>query len=470
LAANEKFLILNQKDPAGIRKGILMKKLNKTRRTWIIVLASVLVVGVLIILATAKSREGRGIKVATEKVEKRTIIETVSANGKIQPEKDIKISPYISGEVVALTVKEGDQVSQGQVLAKIDPEIYISNFERMNANLNAQKANQANTQARLAQAEAQYKNAEVSFKRSKQLWEQQVVSDAEFDQATAAFEVAKAEKEAARQSIKSAEFAVESAEASLKEARENLSKTTVTAPSDGTVSKLSVEMGERVTGASQFSPGTEIMRLANLDNMEVNVEVNENDIVRVSLGDTCLIEVDAYLDRKFTGIVTEMATSANVTGLSADQVTNFNVKIRILRESYKDMLEKDTLLRSPFRPGMSATVDIQTETATGLLSIPIQAVTTRTDTTGVVEGEDANIQAAKDRSEIKEVVFVFRDGKAVMTEVTTGIQDNTYIGVIEGLEEGQEVISAPYRAISKRLKNGDAVRKVDKKALYEEEK
>jgi len=262
---------------------------------------------------------------------------------------------------------------------------------------------------------------------------------------------------------------VESAEASLKEAKENLFKTTIISPSDGTVSKLSVEIGERVTGASQFSAGTEIMRIANLQSMEVNVEVNENDIVRVSLFDTCQIEVDAYLDKKFKGIVTEISTSANTSGVSVDQITNFNVKIRILPESYTDMIDTASAIRSPFRPGMSATVDIQTETVYNILAVPIQSVTTRSDTTGTVKEEDANIDLAATKDEVKEYIFLVKDGKALLQEVKTGIQDITYIEVKSGVEEGQEVITAPYRAISKRLKNGDPIKVVDKKDLYSEE-
>lgn len=442
----------------------------KNKRNRYILIAVAAVVVVLVILAVNKGREGSGIKVTAESAEKRTIIETVSANGKIQPEVDVKITPYISGEVIALYVKEGDQVKKGDLLARIDPEIYRANYERMEANLNSQKANEANSQARLAQAQAQFNNAELSYSRNKQLWEQQVISDADYDQATSQYEVAKAELEAAKESLRSAEFAVTSAKASLDEAKENLTKTTISAPNNGTVSKLSVEAGERVTGASQFSPGTEIMRLANLQSMEVNVEVNENDIVRVSLGDTCLIEVDAYLDRKFKGLVTEIATSANTQGVSADQVTNFDVKIRILRESYQSMIDSNSAIRSPFRPGMSATVDIQTDTEKDAMSVPIQAVTTRLDTTGVVSGEDANAEVASKGEEVKEYVFLLEEGKAKITPVKTGIQDNTYIQVTEGLEEGEEVITGPYRAVSKTLKDGDRVIKVDKKDLFEEEK
>lgn len=444
-------------------------KIFKSKRNILFIVLGVVVIIVLILLAVKKGEEGNGIKVTTEKVQKRKIIEVVSANGKIQPEKDVKISPYISGEVIELYVKEGDQVKKGDLLAKIDPEIYRANYDRNVAMLNSQKAGEANAQAGVAQAESQFRNAELTYERNKKLWDQKVISDADFDAAKSAYEVAKAARDAASESLKSAQFGVESAKASVDEAQENLSKTTIEAPNDGTVSKLSVERGERVTGASQFSSGTEIMRIANLESMEVNVEVNENDIVRVSLNDTCLIEVDAYLDRKFKGIVTEISTSANTTGVSADQITNFNVKIRILADSYADMVDTARNIRSPFRPGMSATVDIQTETVYDALSVPIQAVTTRADTTGLVEKEDANIEVAASKEDVKEYVFLVENGKAKMKEVKTGIQDNTNIQIISGLELDQEVITGPYRAISKRLKDGDAVKVVDKKELYAEE-
>lgn len=444
-------------------------KFFKNRRNIILVALGAVVVIVLVVLAMNKGDERSGIKVTAEKVEKRNIIEVVSANGKIQPEKDIKISPYISGEVIELYVKEGDQVKKGDLLAKIDPEIYRANYDRMQAMLNSQKAAEANARAQVAQVEAQFRNAELSFNRNKTLWDQKVISDADNDASKSAYDVAKAGKDAAMESLKSAEFGVESSKASLKEAQENLFKTTITAPSDGTVSKLSIEKNERVTGASQFSAGTEIMRIANLESMEVNVEVNENDIVRVTLNDTCLIEVDAYLDKKFKGIVTEISTSANTVGVSADQITNFNVKIRILPESYHEMVDTASAIRSPFRPGMSATVDIQTETVYNVLSVPIQSVTTRADTSGVVKEEDANIDVAATKDEVKEYVFLNKDGKAQMQEVKTGVQDNTNIEITKGMEEGQEVITGPYRAISKRLKNDDVIKVVDKKDIYAEE-
>ena len=342
----------------------------------------------ILVIAVSQKKGSAEIKVTTELAESRTIIESVSANGKIQPEVDVKISPYISGEVVELYVKEGDEVAKNDLLAKIDPEIYISNFERIEASLQMQKANMATASARLAQAQAQFIKAQEDFKRNKQLFEENVISQSDFDAATSAFAVAKGEVTAAEENVKAAEFSVSSSEASLREAKENLTRTSIYAPNDGTVSRLSIEKGERVTGASQFSSGTEIMRIANLARMVVLVEVNENDIVRVSMFDTCIIEVDAYLEHKFKGIVTEIATSANITGVSADQVTNFEVKILILEDSYQELVDEADLIKSPFRPGMSATVEIQTETAHNIITIPIQAVTTRADTTNkrIIQG------------------------------------------------------------------------------------
>ncbi len=357
------------------------------KKKYIIWAAAALVIILLVIAVTQKKGSGE-IKVTTELVKSRTIVESVSANGKIQPEVDVKISPYISGEVVELYVKEGEEVTKGKLLAKIDPEIYISNFERTEASLQMQKANLANSRARQAQAQAQFVKAEEDFKRNQKLFDQKVISQSDFDGATSAFAVAKEEVTAAQENVKAAEFSVSSTEASLREAKENLTRTSIYAPNDGTVSRLSIEKGERVTGASQFSSGTEIMRIADLERMVVNVEVNENDIVRVSMNDTCIIEVDAYLNHKFKGIVTEIATSANIIGVSADQVTNFEVKILILEDSYQGLVKAEDIIKSPFRPGMSATVDIQTETAVNIITVPIQAVTTRADTTGD-EGMDS---------------------------------------------------------------------------------
>lgn len=401
---------------------------------------------ILIIFAIIGKKQGwfgksLTVKVAVEKVEKRTITETVTANGKIQPEKEVKLTPDVSGEIVELTVREGDRVQRGQLLLRIKPDVYISQRDRALASISSARA-------RLAQSEAQFMQAELSFNRSKQLFDEQTISKSEFEQAQASYAVAKAEVDAAK-------FAVVSAEAALKEANENLTKTSIYAPMTGTVSMLLVELGERVAGTNLMA-GTEMLRVADLSRMEAQVEVNENDIVRVSLGDTALIEVDAYLDRKFKGVVTEIANSAKTTGVSADQVTNFDVKILILPESYGDMEEQTG--RTPFRPGMSATVDIQTESREDILAVPIQSVTTRTDTTKVVSNRSGEV--------IRTLVFT-TDGKyAFARDVRTGIQDNSYIEIISGLEENVQVISAPFSAISKRLSDSTLVEIVNKDDLY----
>jgi HlyD family secretion protein len=454
-----------------------MKK-KKTIR-YIIIAAVVLII--LLVIGKKFGWLGKEdqTKVSTELVKKRTITETVSASGKIQPEVEVKISPDVSGEVIELNVKEGDKVKKGDLLAKINPDIYVSNVNRMVASLNSQKAAAANAKARLAQAKATFINAKASYERNETLFKQNAISQAEYDQAKSNYEVAKEDVTAAEESYEGAKFNVQSSEASVKESKDNLNKTSIFAPVDGTISKLSVEKGERVVGTSQMA-GTEMMRIADLNEMEVNVSVNENDIVRVKLGDTTLIEVDAYLNRKFKGIVTEIANSADVTGsTSTDQVTNFNVKIRILKESYSDLLDEKHPNLSPFRPGMSASVDIQTKTVYNVLCVPIQAVTTRDDTAKaevkkIVKKDSDGDEVVEVKSKAvavnNEFVFTFSEDKVKMQKVKTGIQDNTYIEILEGLSEKQEIITAPYTAINKKLKDGMKVKKVDKSELFSEGK
>lgn len=408
-----------------------------------------IVVVVLLIVAVLGKKQGWfgkaiTVKVAVEKVASRSIVEAVTSNGKIQPETEVKISPDVSGEIVELHVKEGDHVEKGVLLFKIKPEIYVSARERSSAAVSSSKA-------RLSQVEAQLIQAELSYNRSKSLWDEKTISQADFEQAEAQFKIAKAEKE-------SALFAVKSSEASLKEANENLIKTTVYSPMKGTISSLSVELGERVIGANMMT-GTEVLRVADLNRMEVVVDVNENDIIRVKLGDTAIIEVDAYLDRDFTGIVTEIANSAKSAGLTADQVTNFPVRILILRESYEDLITERN--PSPFRPGMSASVDIRTSRKLSVLTVPIQAVTTRTDTTKL---KMSGIE------EIRTIIFL-SDGKyALARDVKTGIQDNTNIEILSGLTEGEEAIVQPFSAISKKLSDSTLIEVVKKEALFNTEK
>ncbi|HQH19103.1 MAG TPA: efflux RND transporter periplasmic adaptor subunit [Bacteroidales bacterium] len=462
-----------------------MKNKKKLIRYLLIALVALVI---LVIVAKKNGWVGKSteIKVSTELVSKKDIIETVSANGKIQPEIEVKISPDVSGEIVDLYVKEGDQVKKGDLLAKINPDFYLSNLDKMTAAVNTSKATLANSKASLATVQSQFVNAKATYERNKKLYESGAISDSEWDAAQSAYKVAKSAVDGANESVKAAEFNVISAQASLKEANNSLTKTSVYAPVSGTISKLSVEKGERVVGTSQFS-GTEMMRIANLKEMEVNVSVNENDIVRVSIGDTAEIEVDAYLNRKFKGLVTEISNSANnaTTTTSIDQVTNFDVKVRILRSSYTDLLTLSDTNLSPFRPGMSATVDIQTEIVKNAFAIPIQAVTTREDTTELTdqtkpkkkenkdsESDEEEVVSKKDllkeTTKSVEFVFVYSNGIVTKQVVKTGIQDNTYIQILEGLTDKQEIVTAPFKAISKQLKDGDKVTKVDKKDIFSE--
>ncbi len=432
---------------------------------------------VMIILAVAGKRLGwfgkeLEINVSTEKIELRTIVETITANGKVRPQTEVKISPDVSGEIVELHVAEGDQVERGQLLLKIEPDTYISMRDRAEAAVNSARAQLANAKARLAQVTAQFGQAESNYNRSRRLFEQKTISDSEYENARSGYQVAQAEVEAARQSVQAAEYSVKSAMASLEEAEENLNRTIIFAPMSGTVSRLNVEQGERVVGTAQMA-GTEMMRIANLNRMEVLVAVNENDIVRVKHNDTAIIEMDAYLGQNFTGVVTEIANSANVSNIGADQITNFDVKILILQESYQHLLPDTQTGRFPFLPGMSATVDIQTNTKTNILASPIQAVTTRSDSLFLADfGSDSILSGSategqKSGSNLNEVVFVLGDNNLVkMKRVKTGIQDNNYIEIVDGLAEGDIVVAAPYSAITRTLGNDSKVKVVDRSELF----
>jgi len=402
----------------------------------------------------------KGLKVSCTKAELRTLVETVSANGRIQPEKEVKISSDVSGEIMELYVKEGDSVFVGKLLAKIDPELYMSSLDRSEASLNNTKANLASTRARLLQAQAKFNEIENAFKRNQKMHAQQLISEAEFESAKSAYENAKAEVEAGKQNIIAAEFSVKSFNAALNEAKKNLSRTNIYSPVNGIVSKLSVEKGERVVGTSQMA-GTEMMRIANLNQMQVNVDVNENDIVKVGIGDTVQIDVDAYPGRKFIGLVREVANSATTNAATtSDQVTNFIVKISILNSSYADLKAQFGKRKSVFRPGMSASVEIETSKINNALSIPIEAVSVRSnkdlDTTG----------SSLSEKEI-EVVFVNENNAAKIRQVKTGIQDDKFIQIISGIDSSNEVISGPYNVVSKLLKNGDKILKVSKEELFE---
>lgn len=448
----------------------------KRKRNRLLLISLIAVVLILVVLAIVKSKQApEGLEVDIEAVENRTIHEKVTASGKIFPEKEVKISSDVSGEIITLEVEEGDSVIMGQILAVIDPEAYESAVERGEASLNNMRSNLAmsrasieNSTAQKEQIQAQLNNARKIHERNEKLLMDGVISQQDFDaslanvqQLEANVRSAEASYRSAVKSAEAAEYSVKSAEASLKELKTSLSRTTISAPTSGIVSQLNVEAGERVVGTIQMT-GTEMMRIANFSSMEVQVEVSENDILRVSLGDTADIEVDAYLDEKFRGVVTEIANSAaNTAGaavaLTSDQVTNFIVKIRIFPESYANIQSKSN--RIPFRPGMSATVDIYTETAKDVLSVPIQAVAARSpEKAKSADGEEPESKTvAQEEEELKEVVFVVKGDTVDMVDVVTGIQDNEFIHIPEGLESGQKVVTGPYSAVSRRLEEGDRV-------------
>lgn len=410
-------------------------------------------------------------QVAVEKAESRDINEMVSASGKIKPHVEVKISPEVSGEVVELPIKEGDVVKKGQLLCRIRPDILKSGYERAVASYNTQKASVGNSSQMLKQSEATFANQEATYKRSKELFEKKVLTIAEFDKVKADYEGAKAALEAARQNVVGSKFGLEQSQASVKEASDNLAKTTIYAPVDGVVSKLSIEKGERVLGTQQFA-GTEIMTISDLSKMDVNVDVNENDINRINIGNNAQIEVDAFQGKKFSGEVIEIGSSANVVGTNADQVTNFTVKVRITAQSYMDILRKNAENHSPFRPGLTATVDINTNHVKAL-SVPIQSVTTREDkkkdAAPKKDGDDDNKKSASE-APAKEYVYVLQDNKVKQVKVKTGIQDDTNIQILSGLKGGEEVVSAPFAAISKTLNDGMQVEKVDKSKLFTDTK
>jgi HlyD family secretion protein len=430
----------------------------KSKKILVYVLIFAVIAIIILIVGKKKGWFGNElkIKVAVEKSEKRDIIEVITANGKVQPETEVKISPEVSGEIVQLNVKEGDFVQNGVLLIKIRPDNYISILNGAEAAVNSSKA-------RLKQSEARFIQSKQDFDRNKSLWEQKAISDAEFEQISSAYATALAEKEAAS-------FSVESAQAQMKEATENLRKTSIYAPMTGTVSMLNVELGERVLGTN-FMAGTEMLRIADLNRMEVEVEVNENDIVKVHKADTALIEMDAYLGRKFKGLVTEIPVSAQSTGLTTDQVTNFNVKILLLSEDYKDLVNDRN--QYPLRPGMSATADIQTSRKFGIFTIPLQAVTTRPDTLKIEQDSSlikTDAESTKNKKDELLVAFVAKEGKAIMKTVQTGIQDDKYIEITSGLEADDEIISAPYSAVSKKLQNNSLIEIVELKDLFKGEK
>ncbi|MFM9825698.1 efflux RND transporter periplasmic adaptor subunit [Flavobacterium sp.] len=421
-----------------------------SKKTIYLLIGAVILSIIVLVVLSKKGIIGNATKgkfIEITQVKTTTVVETVSATGKIQPEIEVKISSEVSGEIIMLNVKEGQVVKKGDLLVKINPDLYTSGYNRSLSNLSGSKAG-------LSQAKASFNEAQANYDRSKTLFEKGIISKSDWDKAVASFAVANANKQTAY-------YTVQSASATVNEAKDNLGRTTIYSPADGTISMLNVELGERVLGTQQMT-GTEILRVANLNNMEVEVDVNENDIVKIKVGDLAKVEVDAYLKKQFKGIVTSISNSASAE-LTADQVTNFKVKVRILKESYLDLLEGKPDTYSPFRPGMTATVDIITKTKSNVLAVPISSVVIKSDTTAVKETnidelykEEEQNKAPKNDKKI-ECVFVKVGEKAKIRIIKTGIQDDTNIEIISGLKIGDVVITGPYTTVSKELNSGDKV-------------
>ena len=447
-----------------------------TKKTkWILISAVALLIVLVVLSKLGVFGKKEGTKVTAEKVEKRNIIEVVNASGKVYPEIEVKISPDISGEITELYVQEGDTVKKGQLLARIYADIYSIQRDQANFGVNQSKAQVANSQAGLDALQAQLDQAQKNFDMQKKLFDDKVISKSEFNVAEANFKTAKANFNAGAQSIKGATASVQSAVANLNRANKDLGRTSIVAPMDGVVSLLNVKKGEKVAGNS-FNVGTEILRIANMDKIEVRVDVGENDIPKVKLGDSALISIDAYSDRKFKGIVTQIASSntgasaqSALSAATSNDVTQYKVYVRLLSESYKDLLGKGSF---PFRPGMSASADIQTKTQYDVLSVPINAVTTREKDDIMMkekkQDEASVTTVAPSLDDLDVVVFVLDENKRVKKrKVKTGIQDINYIEITDGLKVGEEVVTGPYDIVSKTLKDSLEVLKVDKKELFE---
>ncbi|MCL6216813.1 efflux RND transporter periplasmic adaptor subunit [Zunongwangia pacifica] len=414
------------------------------KKTLFIILGIIVVLAILLVVGKKSGmfgKNGNFKQVEITQIKSLDIVETVSATGKIQPEVEVKLSSEVSGEIIELPIIEGQQVEKGDLLVRINPDIYQSNVQRSRASMENARANYSQSQASLKQAKADYE-------RNKTLFEKGVISKAEWDGIVSSYEVAEANKE-------SAYYSMQSAAATVTEAQDNLGRTNIYAPMSGTISKLDAELGERVVGTQQMA-GTEILRVANLSNMEVEVDVNENDIVKVEVGDSTVVEVDAYLRKEFKGVVTEISNSAD-SELTTDQVTNFKVKVRILEDSYKDLLEGKPANYSPFRPGMTATVDIITNKKNNVIGVPISAIVVKADTSSVTKGAMPPKNVETDPSKLFECVFVKNGEEAKLRVVKTGIQDDANIQITDGLEEGETVITGPYNVVTKTLKSGDKV-------------
>jgi len=442
--------------------------MSQKRIYWIIGITLLLLALAIVLKKAGVIGEDHTVKVAVEEVGKHDIVETVTASGKIYPVSEVKISPDVSGEVIDLYVEEGDSVTKGQVLANINATIYQSMVNKANAQLNQTRSSVFNASALTMQAKAQLDQATSTYQRNKGLYEDKVISAMEFETADAAYKTAQANYKAALENIKGNEYGVASAQANVTEAVQNLHKTTIYSPMKGIVSKLFIKKGERVVGTAQMA-GTEIMRVADMSKMKVDVEVGENDIQKVKFGDTANIEVEAYPNRTFKGQVVQISQSSTATGLQqsisslTDQVTNYTVSVELLPDSYKDLIAVDKR-HFPFRPGMSASVEILTKHQLQVLAVPINAVTTR-------EEEELGADNVVKDDKIKEYVFVVNDkNTTVLKQVTTSVQDNTYIQILTGLSEGEKIIVAPFSAIARTLKKDLKVKIVPKKELFDKKK
>jgi len=452
--------------------------MNKTVK-WILIGVG----GVAVLLAIMKFTAGAsetGVKVAVENAGKRTIVETVNASGKVYPEVEVKVSPDISGEIVDLTVQEGDSVSKGQVLARIYADVYSSQRDQAAAQVSQSQASVANSAAALESLRAQLEQAKLVYNRNKQLYEDKVISKSEFEQYETQLRTAQAQFNAAQQNIRALQAGVQSNRTQLEMANKNLGRATIVAPMSGVISMLNVKKGERVVGTAQMA-GTEMMRVADMSKIEVRVDVGENDIVKISIGDEADVEIDAYNNRKFKGVVTQIASSTKTGAVatSSNDVTNYEVHIRLDPASYADLQEPGKPKKFPFRPGMNASADIKTKRKDNVIAVPITAVAAR------VKGSDQNIdqkkkeaKRGKDESEeaeevvasdeLEEVVFVVnKEGKVEKKVVKTGIQDINYIEITSGLTGNEQIVTAPYNAVSKTLKTGTKVRVVEKDKLFE---
>lgn len=435
-------------------------KRNKLKK-WLILFF----VFLLIILLLARRMGILGatdsISVAVEPVRVVDIIESVVASGKIQPRVDVRISPDVSGEVVEVYVKEGDYVRKGDKLVRIKPDQYESYLEQIEANYQMQQAQVASAKSRLAQARARLYQAKVNYERTSALYQEAMVSKSEHENAWISYEVAVAEVEASEYAVQAAEFQLKSLEASLKEARINLQRTIVYAPTDGTIYQLHVKAGERVAGASQFSPGTELLRIANLQEMELLVRVNENDVVKIHPGDSVLIEVDAYQGVRWYGLVSKISFASAVNTLQqTEQLATYDVIISIFSDTIEFAGMKQFSQQFILRPGMSATAEIITAKAKQVLAVPLQSVTNDKD--ALEDSLHPNRQSSTGY-----IVYVYADGKAQKRKITLGLQDTYYAQIMSGLSEGEEVIVAPYSAIVRKLKDGSPVKKVSRDKLFE---